>query len=323
MQFKRWRLSNAHPFVNAGLGLILLLGAIACSGDKKVAETEDSGPVLSTASLELPAVWATSSLEGEVAAIGLSGGFSGLLAVAYKSGGIELFNMEADRVGERSNFRLNALADGYSTIVDDSQITIFPGVTRDGELKAYIYGDLFIAPTEIDLPIEETRSVEGICSGPAEGDGVLRLGYWTITNNRVLKSGTIRMTDGDLSWHPSDPMTSETAIQSCSVAAAAPSVSDIMMDSARLERADFSAGVQLREDGRLIIRTEDEIFSDISVRDGITVIAPDEPVAMSAIGTPRAGGYPGGVIVIAGETKSGDHQAVFIDPSVLTLAEDE
>ena len=42
--------------------------------------------------------------------------------------------------------------------------------------------------------------------------------------------------------------------------------------------------------------------------------------AMAAMGTMMNGGYPGGVIVIAGETGPDQHQAVFVDPSALTLA---
>ena len=59
--------------------------------------------------------------------------------------------------------------------------------------------------------------------------------------------------------------------------------------------------------------------TDIRVRDGITVIAPDNPDALAAMGTMMNGGYPGGVIVIAGETGPDQHQAVFVDPSQLTL----
>ena len=62
-----------------------------------------------------------------------------------------------------------------------------------------------------------------------------------------------------------------------------------------------------------------ELTRLVQSRDGLSVIAPDKPVAMAAMGTMMSGGYPGGVIALAGEVEPGKNQVVFVDPSVITL----
>ncbi|MEL6955962.1 MAG: hypothetical protein AAFO88_04915, partial [Pseudomonadota bacterium] len=55
-----------------------------------------------------------------------------------------------------------------------------------------------------------------------------------------------------------------------------------------------------------------------SIRDGISVRAPDPVRAIAALGRPRGGGYPGGLIVMAGRVGDAD-QAVFIDAGPLDI----
>ncbi|KJS39747.1 MAG: hypothetical protein VR74_00765 [Hyphomonas sp. BRH_c22] len=319
MQFKRWRLSAASPLVNAGVGLALLFTASACSKQDKQADSGAEAPVIAAGTV-LPAVWSTRPLEGEVASIALSGGLRGILAVAYEKGGLQFYDMEAEKLGEKSNFRLKSLAGGQSSVVEERSITVFPGITRDGELKAYIYGEGLIAPAQIDLPVNADKAIGGVCSGPAPGTGLMRLAFWTETNNRVLQNGIIREADGELAWTAGTSTFTDFPVKSCAFTSDTLVASPRASSAASLVRGPLDALVSL-EDGKLGISTDLGMTNaEISVKDGITVVAPDTPVALAAMGTMMSGGYPGGLIVIAGETRPGEHHAVFVDPSPLTLS---
>lgn len=320
MQFKKARLSATNTFVNAGMGTVLFFTLAACSGQK--AETPEKAPPTPavTASLDLPAVWATRPLKGEVAALAISSGPGELLAVAYENGPFELYNLEAESVGEPSNFKIQSLGSGHNASIDGASLTIFPAATARGTLKAYIYGEGLVGPAEIDLPIEEDRLVHGLCSGDG-GNGLFRLAYWTRTNQTELKTGLITESDGELNWALGTPIISEEPITTCVYENDLPRVLKNSTDAAHLKREGFETLVTLSEAGSLALSADDiEASRYISLRDGITIVAPAEPDAIAAIGRPLSGGYPGGLIVVAGETRDGDHQAVFVDPSALTLA---
>ena len=66
----------------------------------------------------------------------------------------------------------------------------------------------------------------------------------------------------------------------------------------------------------LITETGDAV--DFQVLDGITVRPPSLPIDMAGTGDARGGGYPGGVLVVAG-TRDGVHTVTYIDPSKVTL----
>ncbi|MEH6489309.1 hypothetical protein [Hyphomonas oceanitis] len=319
MQFKRWRLSAVSPLVNAGLGLALLFTATACSKQDKQADTKPETPVIA-AGTQLPAVWATRPLEGQVSSIALSGGLRGILAIAYEKGGLQFFDMEAEKLGEKANFRLKALGSGESAVIEDRSITVFPGITREGELKGFIYGEGLIAPAQIDLPVTSDHDIAGVCSGPAPGTGLMRLAFWTDVNSTVLQNGIIKADDGDLRWVAGESTFTDFPVKSCAFTSDTLVASPRASDAASLVRGPLDALLSL-ENGKLGISTDMGMTNaEIDVKDGITVVAPATPDAMAAMGTMMSGGYPGGLIVIAGETKPGEHHAVFVDPSPLTLS---
>ena len=319
MEFKRWRLSATSPVVNAGLGLALLFTAAACSKPGKASDsTSDSSAI--TADVELPAVWATRTLEGPVAAIALSGGSQGLLAVAYEKGGLQLFDMEAERVGEPTHFRLKALAGGRSTRIGDAQLTVFPGVTTDGTVKAYVYGEGLVAPAQVDLSVDGETHIAGICSGPGGTEGILRLAFWTDTNNRVLQAGMVKENNGELTWDRGESTFTDFPIHSCTYTDNTLVASPRAFAAAPLVRGKVSALLSLEPGSGLQISSDLGMTThQVRIRDGLSVFAPEQPVAMAAMGTMLSGGYPGGVIALAGEVKPGDSQVVFIDPSPITV----
>ena len=321
MQFKRRRLSAAHPFVNASAALALLFSASACSKAEKKVETPAESPKIA-ADIVLPAVWSTRALQGEVSSVGISGGSGALLAVAYKAGGMEMFNLEAESVGQPALFRLKALADGAATTIGGTGITLFPGVTREGELKGFVYGEGLIAPAQIDLPVEEARAIEGLCSGDAGSEGILQIAYWTTLNNRELRTGIISSAGEDLVWTPGETSNVDFAITSCTYTPAQLIASPRASSAVSLVREDFDGLLSIEGEEGLSISTDLGLTStSIGIKDGITIKAPISIDALTAMGTMRSGGYPGGVIALAGEVEPGEHRIVFVDPSFLTLAD--
>lgn len=319
MEFKRWRLSATSTVVNAGLGLALLFTATACSKQEKAPETTPESPAIA-AGVELPAVWATRTLDGPVSAIALSGGSRAILAVAFQSGGLQLFNLEAEKIGEPTNFRIRALANGQSTTLGGNSLTVFPGVTTDGSMKAYVYNDNLVAPAQVDLAVDGERSLAGVCSGPGGTEGIMRLAFWTDTNNRVLQAGIVKENNGELVWDRGESTFTDFPISSCAYTSDTLVASPRATAAAPLIRGNVSALLSLEPESGLQVSTDlGMTTSSVSIRDGLSVFAPDVPVAMTAMGTMMSGGYPGGVIVLAGEVEPGDNQVVFVDPSEITL----
>ena len=319
MEFKRWRLSATSPVVNAGLGLALLFTATACSKPETAPEAPPESPAI-TAGVELPAVWSTRTLEGPVSAIALSGGSRALLAVAYEKGGLQFFDMEAERIGEPTNFRIKALAGGASTSIGGANLTVFPGVTSDGTMKAYVYGEGLLAPAQVDLPVDGEKAIAGICSGPAGTEGIMRLAFWTDINDRVLQAGIVKEANGELSWNRGESTFTDFPIHSCAYTSDTLVASPLAIAAAPLIRGKISTLLSLEPDAGLKVSGDlGMTTTDVNIRDGLSVFAPDQPVAMAAMGTMMSGGYPGGVIALAGEVKPGDNQVVFVDPSPITL----
>ena len=150
--------------------------------------------------------------------------------------------------------------------------------------------------------------------------GIMRVAYWTSTNDRVLQTGIVREENGEFSWDASESTFTDFGIRSCAYTSDTLVASPRAKSAASLTRGDFDALLSIEDGSGLQVSTDLGMTNtEITVRDGITVIAPDAPDAMAAMGTMMSGGYPGGVIVIAGETAPDQHQAVFVDPSPLTL----
>jgi hypothetical protein len=318
MQIKRCPLSAASPFVNAAAGLGLLFAAAACSRQDAAPPAAPETAAI-PAGLELPAVWSTRPLESPVRDIALSRGTSAILAIAFERGGLEFYSMDGDRLGETARFRLKAIADGRSTTVQGTPVTVFPGLTEEGSLQGYVYSAGLMGPAQIDLPIDENRSVAGLCTGDAGGAGILRLAYWTVVNNRVLRTGLLREEDGELIWMEEASTETTFPVSACVFSEGTLVASEISASTAELTRGAYSALLSLSEAGGLQISTDfGATATPVGLRDGITVRVPQTLSAITASGTMQAGGYPGGVVVVAGETASGAHQAVFVDPSALT-----
>lgn len=319
MQFKRWRLSVASPLVNAGLGLSLLFTAASCT---KSAENSPNQAETAQAHTDLsfPTVWETRPLDDDVKAIALSDGLSALTAVAFDSGGLQLFTMDGDKLAEPANFKLKDIATGNNSVVDDTMLTIFPAVTDSGELKAFIYGDGLMAPAIVDLPVNEERQIEGLCATPLHGDNLLRVSYWTSLGKQTLKTGRITIKNGELDWANEDAADTDFNIQSCAYIDGQAVPLPDAADASGLERGDLRSLVTLDTDGDLRLSYDNgQSHKLVQLRGGVTTDPPKQRHAIAAGGVMQAGGFPGGVIVLAGTNEENQSVLVYVDPSAITL----
>ena len=329
--FKRPRLSAPIPVVNASLAACLLLLTTACSqsepAETGTVESEDMAQTAPDnqppASLDsLPAVWATTKLEGKVAALGIAGGIGSTFAVAYEGGGLQLFDFDGERVTQVSDHDVMALSEGRFAQISGTPVTFFPGLDSEGDLKLWIHGGELTEAIEYDLPIDQTGPAAGLCTAlPLDDtDGLLRLAYWTDAAPRTLQSGRIVEVGDELGWLPDDAVDADQPITSCSLTRdGAVTFAGAIAASARLDRNGRQTLVTLNQVGGISVVLETGDAIDVDITDGITVRAPNRPTAITATGDARGGGYPGGIIVIAGEVSNGDHRAVLIDPSKITM----
>ena len=336
MGYKRWRLAATPDLVNAARGAACLIFLVSCSGGEDPRDTSTRGQGAArvgqdqaTSALPqrdadgrkmFPAVWSTRPLGGPVRDIALARGGSPLLAIAYESRGLELFNLEAERMTERVGFQVSDIADGQFAQIDGVGLTVFPGVDAEGNLKAWVYGEGLKAPAEIDLPIEVETYALGACSAPApEGSGALmRFAFWSFGDDRRLRTGKLRAEGGTFVWEDDGYVGADAPIAACQIARTGTELApDGTRTIATFARGAETRQVFLREDGELLAGQQGQAPDSFGLREGITVAFPERPTAMSALGVATTGGYPEGLIVVAGETEPGVHQAVFVDPTGL------
>ncbi len=320
MTSKCARLKVAPTFVNAALGAILLLAAGACSRAEKAPKTAPSATAGTTldAGAQLPAIWSTGPLDGAVQSLALSSGEAGLLAVAYDGGGLQFYNLEAEPVGEKALFKLKDLAGGGTALIGERLIAVFPGLTPAGELKAYVFGEGLVGPTQVDLKTGESDRIAGVCSGPAGTEGVMRLAFWTELNNKRLRAGMVKVNGGELNWEAGEPTEAGFPITSCAYTADTLVASPSALDAVGLNGIDMDTLLFIDPSQRVTISTNLGMTQQaLSFRNGITISAPVEAQAIAALGSAKASAMPSGMIVVAGETGTGNTEAVFIDPSPL------
>jgi hypothetical protein len=95
--------------------------------------------------------------------------------------------------------------------------------------------------------------------------------------------------------------------------------SEPVQAAASLRRLGRQTTIMSEGDGDLQIALGDNDPATFEVRDGISVKVPSSPSALAATGDARGGGYPGGVVVLAGTLGASDHRVVLIDPSRITM----
>ena len=326
--FKRPHLRAAKRLVNAPSALTLLLLAAACSPADAPVDTDTSDTPVDTVEtpetegLSLPAVWQTNDLGSPINSIGVAGELGSTVAVAYSDGGLQFLDLEGERVTDKADIGISQVADGRFLQLQDTPVTVFPGITQDGDLSLYLHGGELPEPLPYPLDAGTDDLIEGICSGAPtfERDGIMRIGFWTQGARRELKLGRLVEVGDNLVLLLDEPARAERDITACvltdteDVAYSAPVL-------AALELSNRSKNYRFILDdlGGYTLVTPSEEVVEFEVLDGITVRPPQVPTDMAGTGDARGGGYPGGVIVISGQASTGAHTVTYIDPSKVTL----
>ena len=326
--FKRPHLRAAKRLVNAPSALTLLLLAAACSPADAPVDTDTSDTPVDTVEtpetegLSLPAVWQTNDLGSPINSIGVAGELGSTVAVAYSDGGLQFLDLEGERVTDKADIGISQVADGRFLQLQDTPVTVFPGITQDGDLSLYLHGGELPEPLPYPLDAGTDDLIEGICSGAPtfERDGIMRIGFWTQGARRELNLGRLVEVGDNLVLLLDEPARAERDITACvltdteDVAYSAPVL-------AALELSNRSKNYRFILDdlGGYTLVTPSEEVVEFEVLDGITVRPPQVPTDMAGTGDARGGGYPGGVIVISGQASTGAHTVTYIDPSKVTL----
>lgn len=335
--FKRPLLSNANRLVNGSLALSLLFMAAACDNtadDKprpEATESETSDPLAEAPSdaeasepgISLPAVWSSADLGRPIQSVAVAGGLGSMIAVSFDDGAVQLLNFEGERVTDPADLNVAQLGDGTYALVAGAALTVFPGIDDQGGLNAYLYGGDIQAPIAFPLDIGSAGRVKGLCTGRPldETDGLLRLAFWTEGAASRLQSGRIVEAADKLVYLADDPVEAARPITACVLEPTGAKVFSAPVSHAvSLERNGRQRLITLDQSDELTLIGQDSENTPINVRDGITVRVPNTVAGFAGTGDARGGGYPGGLIVMAGAVSTSEHRAVLVDPSELTLA---
>ncbi|WP_300378719.1 hypothetical protein [Henriciella sp.] len=333
--FKRPRLSAQTFPVNAGVAGFLLFYAVSCSGPQEPAEPtpdqsqapapeqpRDQAEEQAIPPGSLPAVWMTRTLDRPIRSIGITGGAGSSFAVAYETGGLQLFNFDAERLTSISDHDVKALAEGRYVMISGTPVTLYPGIGSEGDMKVWIYGGGLSEAIEYDLKGGDGASLAGMCTTRPEtgSDALIRIAYWTEASSTMLEVGDLVERNEELEWVKTSELSADQAITACTFTDGEPETfTSPVAGAAGLKRFNERTLVTLGEDGAIDVRDSEGETERYDILDGITVVVPDQPKAIAATGDARGGGYPGGLIVLGGDIEPGDHRVVMVDPSKITL----
>ncbi|MEL6325189.1 MAG: hypothetical protein AAFQ84_13270, partial [Pseudomonadota bacterium] len=169
----------------------------------------------------------------------------------------------------------------------------------------------------LDLPLIDDVNALGLCASVSDGDAaVFNLGYWTATEPEILIEGTVDIDGTDLSFTEVERTKADDPITGCYVDAGGVLTVSSTGVTVFVLPTETSAVPLALENGVLSVFQG----SEITLRDGISITAPSPINAASALSDVRFGGYPDGVIAVAGRTRPGLDQVVFVEPGGLTTA---
>ncbi len=320
MMFKRPRLRPVRPLVNVGLAASLIF-ICACSKDEPPADGQSSateGPVTVIETPErakLQAVWATNGLEGEIVDVAVSGGPNPLLAAAMAGGAMQMFDLDGERLTEAVSLGVAMLADGVPATLNGLPVVLFPGIGTSGDLNIYLYSSDLGAPVAVDLLGE--IGARGICGGEADAqNALLQIGYWTDNAPKTLIIGDLYEKDGEFLWEQVSTSTPDGPLGGCKLFGGNKGGVDVATGSASLGLigiAERQTLLELREDGTLNKLSEDGSNTVLPIRAGISIGVPRPITAFATLPDAQFGGYPNGVIIVAGNV-DGAQKLVFVEP---------
>lgn len=326
--FKRPHLRAAKRLVNAPLALSLLFLVAACNPGTEAVDSEPAEPPVESVDtgdsdgLVLPAVWQTNDLGSPITSVAVAGALGSTVAVTFADGGLQFLDLEGERVTEKADIGVSEVADGRFLMLQGTPVTVFPGITSDGDLSLFLHGGELEEPLPYPLDSGTDELIEGVCSAPprTERDGVMQIGFWTRGARRELKTGRLVEAGDNLILLLNEPVPAARDISACMLSSGDAVVySDPAIAAVELNNRSKRYRFLLDDLGGYSLTTSDGAVQNFTVSDGITVRPPAIPVDMAGTGDARGGGYPGGVLVVGGQSANGAHMVTFIDPSRVTL----
>lgn len=321
--FKRPRLRPAFPLVNASLAAVAIFLSACSENTPEPTENtnENNTPVTlpqNNDAVTLQAVWATSGLENPITSLAFVGGSEPMIAVSLSTGAIQFFDLLGDRITSPVELDVKKLATGQAVVLDDVALTLFPGISKNGDISFYAHAAALGDPLKIDfLPGENAR---GLCAGPPlDADAIMQLAYWTEeTPHRLVHGHVTQDASGELSWAVFDrlestggPITTCTAYAELEITTAQTAI-----NIAAIEKYGQRYLITQNQDNDLSIISRRGVARSVEIRDGITIRTPSAPTAIAALSDVTYGNYPDGLLVIGGDV-DGEAQITFIDPGSL------
>jgi len=243
--------------------------------------------------------------------------------VAFSDGGLQFLDLEGERVTDKADIGISQVADGRFLQLQGTPVTVFPGITADGDLSLYIHGGELPEPLPYPLDSGTDDLIEGICSGAPtfERDGIMRIGFWTQGARRELKLGRLVEVGDNLVLLLDEPARADRDITACVLT----DTEDVAYSAPVLAALDLSNRSKnyrfiLDDLGGYTLVTPSSEVVEFEVLDGITVRPPQVPTDMAGTGDARGGGHPGGGIWVSGQASTGAHTVTYIDPSPGTTA---
>lgn len=341
MNPERARLKRQSRLVNATCVAGVIFALAGC-GQPEPAPAPPQRP----GAISLPAVWNSGPLPRTPASIALSEGARGVVAMAYKGHGVQVYDYEGAPLGAEADLKLEQVGRGQTAFFGEARLVLFPTLDEAGTVGLIASADGLVAPIAIDLEVGNTTPVKGICGGSAgpEPGSLMRIGYWAAAAPETLSWGDVLAdADGNLSWKPAGSLSTGARVTACSFDASGPVIAsgplvlraadfalgpEQLADRVRMNAPVLALDVVLREDGqeRWMARLETgQIVSlrtgggadAVSITPGLSVEAPSQAATMAAIALPRSGGYPFGVMALTGTDGSGQPRLTLVDLGTL------
>lgn len=320
MTFKRLQLRPGAKFVNAICTITVIFSVVSCGAPTKDDASEPAPvptpPVETIDSLtELPVIWSTRTLPAPIRSLGVTPERQSLLLVSYETDQVQVFDLDGEAVTPPSDLTLLDVSNGVVTQFSGLTIFLFPALDAESIPTLIGFSADLDAPLALDFP-DHDSPVAGICAAPSpDQSSLLRVAYWVEDESSELLIGDIVQTDDALSWRPVSGLADDAPIAACDF--------DLNGSALVSEVENFSLigdgaeTVSLRLQGQSLFTGPADQSEQLSLRSGLTAIAPARFSAITATERVSVGSYPNGVIIGAGALENGENRIVFIDPKDL------
>jgi len=321
--FKRPRLRLPHRIVNASLAASVIFLS-SCGGDKP--KTDENPPKINASEpnvqlndeVQLQAVWATNPLVAPITSLAFVGGSEPILAASMSTGALQLFDMQGDRITEPVDLAVKKLATGQAVVLDGVALTLFPGISQNGDISFFAYASALGDP--VKLPFLPDLDARALCAGaPLDGTSIMQLAYSTKSRPSEIVHGHVQQdADGNLSWSVlSTDDQSDGPITACVADAELETLTDNDGGDLAILNKYGQRHIFLRaSNGALFVENTFGKSHPVTINDGITVRTPASPSAMAILSNVQFGNYPNGLMVLGGDV-DGASKITLIEPGNL------